>query len=236
MVTKDNKYWLKGDMMVFKAGNILFRVPTYLLSKNSEFFTAMFELPQGQNNGGSHEEGKSEEHPIILPGTITAEDFRNFLQAIYPQTIQKSIISGLNKDELLSTLKLSTMWEFLDYRTEAIKQLRTMQHMLTPTEKIDIGRTYKISAFLKEGYSSIVTQQEQINDEEAISIGPLTAVALLRIRETFMRQRRNSDGLISEYFGEELKNIETNEEHYTVRRDYASTYTSAELLGESFFD
>ncbi|KAF9478139.1 hypothetical protein BDN70DRAFT_860714 [Pholiota conissans] len=218
---KDDEYWLKGDMMVFKAGNILFRVPTYLLSKNSEFFAAMFELPQGQNNRGSNEEGKSEENPIILPETITTEDFRNFLRAIYPQTIHKTIISGLvDKSELLSILKLSTMWEFLDYRAEAIKQLRTMQHLFTPIEKIDIGRTYKISAFLKEGYSTIVTRQEQINDGEAICIGIFEALALFRIRETFRSQRRDLDGLISGCFETELKDIKAEEEHYTVSTGY----------------
>jgi hypothetical protein len=67
--------------IVSQVENILFRVPTHAFTTQSEFFDAMFSLPQINE---SDIEGASERNPIKLPLDIRAKDFRNFLKLLYP--------------------------------------------------------------------------------------------------------------------------------------------------------
>jgi hypothetical protein len=92
----------------------------------------------------------------------------------------KDVSSELSKEELISVLKLSTMWYFLEYRAEAIVKLPSF---LTPAEMIAIGRQYKCFELMKDGIHKIVGRSGGITDEEAVLMEPMTAVALYRIRE-----------------------------------------------------
>jgi len=65
---------------LFQVENVLFRVPTYLLSKESELFAGMFKLPQP----GENTEGSSDSNPVVLPSELSSEDFGNLLEALYP--------------------------------------------------------------------------------------------------------------------------------------------------------
>ena len=67
-------------MSLFQVENVLFRVPTYLLSKESELFAGMFKLPQP----GENTEGSNDSNPIVLPSELSSEDFGNLLEALYP--------------------------------------------------------------------------------------------------------------------------------------------------------
>ncbi|KAF8190831.1 hypothetical protein BJ912DRAFT_964844 [Pholiota molesta] len=225
--TKDGEYWILGDFVVFQAENVLFRVPSAQFIQNSDFFATMFNLPQGGENGDSDErEGKSSRRPIILPTIITAFDFRSLLKALYPQkyvVASKQIPSGLNKEELTSILKLSTMWYFLDHRAQAIDKLSSL---LYAAEKVVIGRKYKVLKLLRAGFETLITRYDPIEDDDAILVEPMTAVRLYRAREKYKGngnrtqwQAREFDALLAERFGAELEAIGIEEMGYTASKN-----------------
>jgi len=68
--------------MKLQAENQLFRVPVYQFISGSEFFQALFSLPEGNDQ---EMKGRSEDNPVVLPPTIAAKDFGNFMKVLYPQ-------------------------------------------------------------------------------------------------------------------------------------------------------
>ncbi|KAF8190836.1 hypothetical protein BJ912DRAFT_878295 [Pholiota molesta] len=217
--TRDENYWIQGDFIVFKVENSLFRVPGYQLIRHSVVFADMFNLPQREQNEGGSREGSDDKNPIVLPQTVTADDFRNFLKAIYPQTASKNISSGLSKEELMSVLKLSTMWYFLEYRAEAIVRLPSL---LTPAEMIAIGRQYNSFALMEDGMSKLIARNENpghgnITDEEAILMGPMTAVALYRFRAELKYYDKSLSGFETLYT--KLKFLDTNRELKLIKQE-----------------
>ena len=68
--------------MRLQAENQLFRVPVYQFISGSEFFQTLFSLPEGDEQ---EVQGRSEGNPVVLPHTIAAEDFGNFMKVLYPQ-------------------------------------------------------------------------------------------------------------------------------------------------------
>jgi len=86
---------------------MLFRVPRCEFEESSEIFADMFLLPSGAIN---RTEGQDNEHPIVLEG-YKKDEFSCLLRVMYTRT--KSLTNfqlSLKKEEWVSVLKLSTMW------------------------------------------------------------------------------------------------------------------------------
>lgn len=72
---------------------------------------------------------------------------------------------------------------------------------------------------MKDGINIIIKRDENINDEEAILMEPMTAVALYRLREVFWKKNMGfSLGKLTEYLNtdRELQLIKQEELGYTV--------------------
>jgi len=54
--------------------NTLYRLSMYSLIQGSDFFASTFSV-----DNGNSPEGKSDEHPIVLPSTTTCAEFNVFL-------------------------------------------------------------------------------------------------------------------------------------------------------------
>jgi len=117
----------------YRTGQVedtLFSVPRCEFEQSSEVFADMFLLPSGPS---ASIEGQVKEHPIILEG-YKKDDFACLLKVMYPTYVlsllmlllycglpwgvyrARSLISGskidlvLTKEEWVSVLKLSTIW------------------------------------------------------------------------------------------------------------------------------
>jgi len=106
----------------------LFCVPRYEFVQSSEVFADMFLLPSGP---GANTEGQDREHPIVLEG-YKKDEFACLLKVMYPTYVliifiqldptylpgcrASSLVSGttlgfpLGKEEWVSVMKLSTIW------------------------------------------------------------------------------------------------------------------------------
>jgi len=170
-----------------------------------------------------HTEGHDKEHPIVLEG-YTKDEFSCLLRVMFPRT--KALISGtkwelsLKKEEWVSVLKLSTIWNMSHIRQYAIHRLSTDEaQALTSIEKIQLAREYSVAKWMEEGLISLVTGGYRLTHADLTTLGWETSALILWIRDNSipslsspfrftqdMIQCRNcSSNLTSESLGSELE-------------------------------
>jgi len=170
-------YW---DNIVFKVEDELFCVPRSEFVQSSEVFADMFLLPSGP---AGHCEGQDKEHPIVLEG-YKKDEFMCLLKVMYPTA--GSLISGpkfdlcLEKEEWVSVLKLSTIWNMTKVRNYAIHRLST-DIALSPVEKILLARAHKVAAWLEEGVTNLASGDPSLTLEDLAALGWETAARILWI-------------------------------------------------------
>ncbi|KAF8888137.1 hypothetical protein CPB84DRAFT_1786308 [Gymnopilus junonius] len=167
------------DLVFFKVEEMVFARPRGEFERSSEVFADMFRLPSGSP------EGHDEEHPIVLEG-YKAEEFNCLLKVMYPTSYY--LISGTNidlhlvKEEWISVLKLSTIWNMSQIREYAIHRLSTDLTMV-PIEKIQLARVHKVSKWLEEGIVSLVNGDHRLTCEDLPMLGYDMATLVLLIRD-----------------------------------------------------
>lgn len=171
-----------GDIIVIKVEDRLFHVPRSEFVQSSEIFSDMFHLPSGP---GGNSEGQDREHPIVLEG-YKKDEFSCLLKVMYPTA--GSLISGttlklrLGKEEWVSVLKLSTMWNMEKIRTYAIHRL-SKDFVLFPLEKIHLARAHKVAAWLDEGVTALICDDPKPTLDDLVSLGWETAARILGIKD-----------------------------------------------------
>ncbi|KAI6094456.1 hypothetical protein F5141DRAFT_1223857 [Pisolithus sp. B1] len=106
----------------------LFRITKELLEAESNVFSDMFLLPQGDPETV---EGKSDTYPVVLQGT-SKKDFESLLRALMYR-------SYLDCDQWISVLKLFAMWDFRGLRNAAIQHLDVPFQSLNPVDKLELA-------------------------------------------------------------------------------------------------
>ncbi|KAF8814171.1 hypothetical protein BYT27DRAFT_7082785 [Phlegmacium glaucopus] len=196
-ITSTEFYW---DVIIFKVEDTLFRVPRCEFEQSSEVFADMFCLPSG---AAERIEGQDKEHPIVLEG-YRKNEFSCLLKVMYPRyalspavivhvtspllQLAQSLISGtkfelsLEKEEWVSVLKLSTIWNMNKIREYAIHWLST-NGALTPIEKIRLARAHKVATWLEEGLTSLVGVVHSLTREELATLGWETSALIFWTRD-----------------------------------------------------
>jgi len=132
-------------------------------------------------------EGQDRDHPIVLEG-YKKDDFTCLLKVMYPTAT--SLISGRNielhlkKEEWVSVLKLSTIWNMTKIRQYAIHRLSIDSNLL-PIEKILLARAHRVGAWLNEAVTSLATCNPIPDLKDLSTIGWETVARILWIREHF---------------------------------------------------
>jgi len=186
-------YW---DPFFLKVEDELFCVPRCEFVQSSEVFADMFLLPFGP---ATSSEGQDRDHPIILEG-YKKDEFTSLLKVMYPRAT--SLISGKNielnlkKEEWVSALKLSTIWNMTKIRQYAIHWLST-NVTLSLIEKILLGRAHRVGAWLDEGVTSLATCDFNLSPtlEDLATLGWETAARIVWINNYLrlpLRFRRDS--------------------------------------------
>ena len=65
----------------------------------------------------------------------------------------------MSEGEWTAALKLSTMWDFPQVRKNAIEQLGPLTYS-KPFKRIELGNTYQVSAWVREGYRYLIEGKE----------------------------------------------------------------------------
>lgn len=83
-------------------------------------------------------------------------------------------------EEWISTLKLSTMWDFTALRELAI---RNLVNKLDPIEMILLGSQYRISQWFIGGCTTLIRRHQGLKEEEGDRLGMRLTVQICGIRE-----------------------------------------------------
>ncbi|KAJ7157740.1 hypothetical protein C8R46DRAFT_852931, partial [Mycena filopes] len=159
--------------------NILFKVPRWQFERHSGVFATTFSLPQPGEGGV---EGSTDEHPLLLNG-IKAKDFKALLGILYPLSIIPKI-PILSSQGWISVLKLATLWDFIEVRDLAIGKLEEYAESLDEIARIQLGRDYDVSTWIRSGYTELAQRKSPISSEEAAKIGFEVALQICQLRET----------------------------------------------------
>ncbi|KDQ28298.1 hypothetical protein PLEOSDRAFT_1104964 [Pleurotus ostreatus PC15] len=166
---------------VFQVERELFKIPTAYLTQYSTIFNEMLtpKLPPG-----AAARGQCDDNPIILDG-VSKLDFERFLTTVFRFQVEPT--RTFNTAHWLSVLKLASLWGFSDLRQTAITKLSTSEprRMFTPIGRLELGRQYKIAAWVEQGYTELVDRREKISEEEAEQIGWKALLKLCHLREDF---------------------------------------------------
>ncbi|KAF4620798.1 hypothetical protein D9613_001031 [Agrocybe pediades] len=201
---KDEDYYIDSTLMIFQVENCLFRVPAHIFA-DAPVFAGMIRLPQS----GESCEGLSDDDPIVLPSDVRSDDFENLLEALHP--LQISLKLDLTNPKWISVLKLSTLWFLTKFRALAISEIERINE-LTSIQKVQMGRAYKISKWVVEGFTEFVMREARISAEEALSRIREKRIARALTRVVVMKE-------FEEEFCGELQDIRTHEEAFKEAQD-----------------
>ncbi|ESK97223.1 hypothetical protein Moror_17879 [Moniliophthora roreri MCA 2997] len=184
------------ETVVFQVEDTLFRLPRQPFEAYSEVFRTMFTLAPKDKTRDTTDEGATDDNPIRLEG-VKCLDFERFARALCPTEnplLQQT--SERTRDEWMSILRLSTMWDFQEMRWIAIGKLETF-HM-TPLEKVLLGREFAVSDWQWDGYVDLITRPNAPTMEEASKIGYADSIQLFQIRESMRSNFKRISGLTKE--------------------------------------
>ncbi|KAH6911852.1 hypothetical protein BKA70DRAFT_1268680 [Coprinopsis sp. MPI-PUGE-AT-0042] len=161
--------------------NVVIEVEQCLYSIPKQALVA--QSPWGDASGG---EGESDVKPIVLTG-YRSKDFDSLLKVFFyhscsPRPFEPSPPS-FEKSQWVSVLKLSTVWQIDKARTMAIEKLSALD--LSPIEKIQHARDYRVSKWLIEGATALANSSESLElGDIASAVGWKTTALILSARNT----------------------------------------------------
>ncbi|KAI6124777.1 hypothetical protein EDD16DRAFT_1724827 [Pisolithus croceorrhizus] len=165
--------------VTFLVEDCLFRITKELLEAESNVFGDMFLLPQGDPETV---EGKSDTYPVVLQGT-SKKDFESLLRALMCRQHGANRGSDLDRDQWISVLKLSTMWDFHGLRNAAIQHLDVPFQSLNPVDKLELALQYDVREWLLPALLTLAQRSTPISVEEGRRIGFENALKLASVRE-----------------------------------------------------
>ncbi|KAF8891869.1 hypothetical protein BD779DRAFT_1621939 [Infundibulicybe gibba] len=180
---RDDTYYFHD--IIILVDNCLFKVPRFYLERESAVFQTMFQLP----SIGDSIHGLSEEKPLRLDG-IEEEDFRQLLRVLYPtyNTLMNTLCgrsdassNKLNLGQWTSVLKLSDMWDMERVKTIAVKSMESL--VLSPAERIVLGRQYHVDDWVVQGFVKLVERDDPISLDDGERIGFEWAFKIAAMRE-----------------------------------------------------
>ncbi|KAJ8076085.1 hypothetical protein PM082_022070 [Marasmius tenuissimus] len=165
--------------------------------------------------------GDSELNPVVLEG-VDKEDFRRFLDVLYPRFCPAVPYESLSVHSWLSVVKLSTLWNFLPVKELAIDILgrREPPDSLSDFDLIVIAREFGLPTWFQAGCEGIGKDFDEDIDIETdgVKVGMETSVRLYQLKNKMRRMigtckdgasqdRFLRDAFLS-LFGQEVKELE----------------------------
>ncbi|KAJ3534857.1 hypothetical protein NMY22_g6736 [Coprinellus aureogranulatus] len=144
--SRSNKYYC--EVVVFEVEGTLYRV---LKQWAMSWFSRLAPSADDKSAGN----GETDENPIRLSG-CTKSEFEVLLELVIPS--DASEIPTLSKDEWIGVLKLGSLWVIPKATALAIEKLSALQ--MSPIEKVQLGKTYAVPSWLKDGYTKLLANSD----------------------------------------------------------------------------
>jgi len=171
------------ETAVFLVENTLFRVHKHFLRIHSKFFAAMFSLPQP---AGQVEEGRSDAHPIKVPG-VSSIEFARLLSLFYPRDMVNGDLKTI--EEWSSVLALTTRFQFDEQRALALARLA---QLATPVDRICLARQHGVREWLESAYLQLCLREQALTADEGARLGIADVILLSEIRQSIRSPARVS--------------------------------------------
>ncbi|VDB95554.1 unnamed protein product [Peniophora sp. CBMAI 1063] len=176
------------SMIIFKAGNTLFKVPRFGLPEEG-VFSDMFTLPEVEGTV----DGTSDDNPIVLPSQVTAHDFQSLLKACHP--LVRHGDSRLVLQEWLAVAKVSTIWCMDKLRANAIARSEELfPANYPPVERLLVGRELRVSGWMIRAYEELGRRLALLNAQERELLGTTRSFKVMELRERSMRWAEKRQG------------------------------------------
>ncbi|TEB24890.1 hypothetical protein FA13DRAFT_1612810, partial [Coprinellus micaceus] len=173
-----------GADEVLEVDDQVFYVPRHGFLQASTVFSDMFTIPQPL--APEVIEGHLE-RPIILAG-YKAKEFKALLKVLYPtsDSFPPCAYFNLSQGEWVDVLKLSTVWLMTKIRLHCIKALSVSDPSnplhLTTSDKVKLGRAYRVPRWVREGIVELVRLPE-LSLDSIRELGLETACQIFAIRD-----------------------------------------------------
>ncbi|KAJ7780102.1 hypothetical protein DFH07DRAFT_730034 [Mycena maculata] len=168
----DERYYFSDGGVIFLCEGVLYKLHKSRLAMKSDFFRAMFEMPQG-----GRKEGHDNEHPIIM--TENNMDFRNLLVFLYDQYV--FLFENPSLQYYISILHLSRKYTIPSGVKYAVANLPTHRDF-TPAIQLRLARQYSILHWADLGFQSLVFRRlKNITLADAETMGVVAYHKLVQV-------------------------------------------------------
>ncbi|KAH9927823.1 uncharacterized protein B0H18DRAFT_1002395 [Fomitopsis serialis] len=182
------RYYFDDGNVIFLAENTLFSVHRYFLQRDSPIFQAMFSRPSSSG------EGKSDDNPIVLEGTKSA-DLSCFLSCLYPINYGHGDLTTY--EEWAAALELAVKWEFdriRDFIVQRIKDTATL------VEQIVTARRLNMQQWCWDVCAKLCERAQPLTLEEGQRLGLEDTVRISEVREKRRARPKVERSIVTGYY------------------------------------
>ncbi|KAI0050766.1 hypothetical protein FA95DRAFT_518802 [Auriscalpium vulgare] len=173
-LTRDKRFFITSADLFIQVQRRLFRVHSYFLTRDSEYFRRIVPIT------GPDRAGTSEGDPLILDD-VDPESFQAFLWVFYNERRTLSIYDAPLK-AWKRILELAHQWDFAKVRELATRELD--KKSMDPVERISLYQDNGVHVkYLVSALEELTNRDASISDEEGVRIGLKTALKIARARE-----------------------------------------------------
>ncbi|KAF7345824.1 BTB domain-containing protein [Mycena venus] len=134
--TRDASYYFDDGDLIILAGNTLFRVHKFLLSRDSSMFKDMFIIPGG-SSATERTDGSSDETPLLVSDTVDA--FRALLWVLYalPPDLQAYLANdktAVDLNRIVSVAETTNKYHFTSLEAWSMQVIKSVVPKLKFTE------------------------------------------------------------------------------------------------------
>ena len=91
----------------------------------------------------------------------------------------------------MSVLKLANLWTLDSLRKKSVEESEELFQEKSCINKVLLGRKYKVSKWLIEGYEGLGKRLEGVDDNERAMLGADSFAMVVQLRERFFRHMTN---------------------------------------------
>ncbi|KAF9047650.1 hypothetical protein BJ165DRAFT_1344170 [Panaeolus papilionaceus] len=180
-----DEYFVKGGDFYLKCDDILFRVHSFFLHRDSAVFRKMIDTPACSSKPSC---GKSESTPFEIK-CATVEEFAKFCWVIYNKTY--SIYDATPK-QWLSILKIARKYEFDEATNCAIRGLldgeTCTMDLIKHFQELNVPHHHLIPL-----YAHLCRLENGPDEDDVKIIGTKVALNIFRVRECLLKALSDSN-------------------------------------------
>ncbi|KAJ7645863.1 hypothetical protein B0H17DRAFT_1338951 [Mycena rosella] len=166
--TQSTRFWIDDGSVVFRAGDVLYKVHLSHLKQLSPVVRGIFEIPDSMTGA---KQG-SEENPIILEffSAVVFDDFLSWIYRAEWQPIENIQDVEIRERMLVNLLQVARLWDIAEAVAHTKHHLDLMY--LRPSRRLELARMYTLYDWIDDAVWKLVTGKlEWLTNEDLARLG-----------------------------------------------------------------